>query len=501
VDHPASPVPGLPTVAGYEVLGELGRGGMGVVYKARHLGLRRLVALKMLRGAEYAEPEQLARFRREAEAVAHLQHPNIVQIYDIGEQNGLPYLSLEFVDGMSLAQFLGGRPLPPDRAAALAETLARAIHHAHQRGIVHRDLKPGNILLERRKEDGGRRKEETLAAPEPSSFLLPPSSFLLPKITDFGLAKHLDEEQGNTRSGVILGTPAYMAPEQAAGRGRDVGPHTDGYALGAVLYEMLTGRPPFAGSGPLSVLERVMNDEPVPPSRLHPRCPRDLETICLKAMAKDPARRYSSALALAQDLERFRAGEPILGRREGFAGRLWRRVRRRPATTASYLALVLLAALAVAYGVRQAGSARRVRELAQEFDAGLETPAWTAEHLGHLRPSWPSSRHGRTTGRPGPGSGSSSVSPGPSGRRSTSRCCRRRRLPTSRGSWPCWPRGTRRRPGSSARPSAAGCASGSRRSTSAPPSPRPPTSSPRARRGRPTTPSSPRRRRARRSRR
>jgi predicted Ser/Thr protein kinase len=273
-------------IPGYEVLGELGRGGMGVVYKARQIGLNRLVALKMILAGEHAGPQEKARFRLEAEAVARLQHPGIVQIYDIGEQEGRPYFSLEFVDGGSLAQQLDGTPLPVWEAARLTKALARAVHHAHQRGIVHRDLKPANVLLT---------AEGT------------------PKITDFGLAKLLGTE-GQTQSGAVVGTPSYMAPEQAGGKKKLIGPATDVYALGAILYELLTGRPPFRADTPLDTLLQVMSEEPVPPSRLHDGVPRRLETICLKCLRKDPAQRYANAEALAEDLRRFLAGEPIQAR-------------------------------------------------------------------------------------------------------------------------------------------------------------------------------------------
>ena len=281
---------GWPTVTGYEILGILGRGGMGIVYKAIHLQLKRPVALKMILAGAHAASEGLARFRTEAEAVACLQHPNIVQIYEIGEQDGLPYLSLEFVDGGSLAQKLSGTPFPPRQAAELVETLAGAIHQAHQRDIIHRDLKPANVLLT---------AEGT------------------PKITDFGLAKKLDGASGKTASGAVMGTPSYMAPEQASGKIRALGPTTDVYALGAILYESLTGRPPFKGATLVETLRQVVNEEPVSPQQLQSSIPRDLETICLKCLHKEPARRYADAAGLAEDLQRSRKGEPIVARPVG----------------------------------------------------------------------------------------------------------------------------------------------------------------------------------------
>jgi hypothetical protein len=270
-------------VAGYEILGELGRGGMGVVYKARQLGLNRLVALKMILAGGHACEGDRARFRREAEAVARLQHPNIVQIHAVGEHDGLPYFALEYLVGGNLAQRLDHKPQPARLAAQTVSQLARAIDLAHRQGIVHRDLKPGNVLLT---------AEGT------------------PKITDFGLAKHLDAETALTQSNAILGTPSYMAPEQAGGNPRAVGPAADVYALGAILYEMLTGRPPFLAETPLDTVLQVVGEEPVPPSRLSPKMSHDLEAVCLKCLEKQPRRRYLSAAALADDLDRFLEGKP-----------------------------------------------------------------------------------------------------------------------------------------------------------------------------------------------
>jgi WD40 repeat protein len=357
-----------PTLPGYEILDELGRGGMGVVYQARQKNLKRLVALKMVLAGTHAGREELDRLRAEAEAVARLQHPNIVQIYEIGDHDGVPHISLEYVDGGSLARRLADRPLPPDEAARLVEVLARAMHYAHQKGVVHRDLKPANVLLATSPVDGG----------------------LMPKITDFGLAKHLDEEAGRTRSGALLGTPSYMAPEQAAGRVRQVGPLTDVYALGAILYECLTGRPPFRAATVLQTLEQVRHHDPVPPSRHNPKVPRDLETVCLKALAKEPAGRYPSALMLAQDLERFRAGESILARREGRARKVWRAVRRRPFTAAAIVAVLLAVGVGAALAAwaraerDQAEISRQVDAVLQDLDTGLRSRDWTEESLGRV---------------------------------------------------------------------------------------------------------------------
>jgi hypothetical protein len=230
-----------------------------------------------------------ARFRTEAEAVARLQHPGIVQIYEVGEQSGCPYLALEFVGGGSLAEQLDGKPMPTRRAAQLLLDLARAVQHAHEQGIVHRDLKPGNVLL---------------------------MGTGSTKIADFGLAKLLGADQGHTHTGAVLGSPSYMAPEQAAGQVRLIGPATDIYALGAILYELLTGRPPFVGASILETLEQVREHDPAPPQALQPRVPDDLAAICLKCLEKVPADRYPSAAALADDLDRFLRGEPVAARKQ-----------------------------------------------------------------------------------------------------------------------------------------------------------------------------------------
>jgi WD40 repeat protein len=302
-------------IPGYECLGELGRGGMGVVYKARHLDLKRLVALKMIVGADYASAEQIERFRREAEAVARLQHPNIVQIYEVGQSDGRPYFALEYVDGGSLADKLQGTPMAPTDAARVVETLAGAVHAAHQRGIVHRDLKPANVLLT---TDG------------------------TPKIADFGLAKETDASSSRTQEGTVMGTPSYMAPEQAGGKVNAIGPAADTYALGAILYETLTGRPPFKGVTSLDTIMQVVSLEPARPRDVQPQVPRDLETICLKCLRKDPARRYANALELAEDLRRFQAGEPILARPTGSVERLIKWSRRRPMVAGLTAALLIM---------------------------------------------------------------------------------------------------------------------------------------------------------------
>jgi len=264
-------------IPGYEVLDELGRGGMGVVYRARQIALGRVVALKMIRFAGQPGGSDSARFQAEAEAIARMQHRNVVQVYDVGSYRGLPYFSMEFCGGGALKNQLAGTPLPQRRAARLTQTLAQAVHALHQSRIIHRDLKPANVLLA---ADGS------------------------PKIADFGLVKYIGEI-GETVTGAILGTPSYMAPEQASGLSRDVGPACDVYALGAILYEMLTGRPPFAGATQAETLEQVRNYDPVPPGRLRAGLDPDLETICMTCLSKRVEERYASAQDLVDDLERF----------------------------------------------------------------------------------------------------------------------------------------------------------------------------------------------------
>jgi serine/threonine protein kinase len=348
------PAPASPgSIPGYEILGELGRGGMGVVYQARQVLLNRVVALKVLLAGAHAGGEALARFRAEAEAAARLQHPHIVQIHEVGEHDGRPYLVLEYIDGGSLKHQLDGTPQPARPAARLVELLARAVHHAHQQGVIHRDLKPANILLQEEISRKGAKdaKDESdgqpLVAKPPATPLRGcASAALVPKITDFGLAKKLDIDEGQTRTGAILGTPSYMAPEQAEGRTREVGPAVDMYALGAILYELLTGRPPFKAQTPLETLLQVQHDEPVPPRRLQPRVPRDLETICLKCLHKNPHKRYATAEDLAQDLRRFGEGQPIQARPTPVWERAVKWARRRP-TAAALVGVITLAALAL----------------------------------------------------------------------------------------------------------------------------------------------------------
>jgi serine/threonine protein kinase len=298
-----------PTVPGYEVLEELGRGGMGVVYRARQVNLKRLVALKLLRDGALAGPLERARFRIEAEAAARMRHPNIVSIYEVGEHQGRPYFAMELVEGGGLDQHLTGQPLPAPQAAELVQTLSLAIQHAHEQKVVHRDLKPANILIADRRLQIADLQETT--PPSGKSAICNLQSAIL-KITDFGLAKRLDSESTAwTQEGAVLGTAGYMAPEQAAGRVSEIGPAADIYALGAILYELLTGQPPFQADSLNKAIDQVLHDEPTPPTRLQPDVPRDLETVCLKCLEKEPDRRYASAAELADDLSRFREGKPV----------------------------------------------------------------------------------------------------------------------------------------------------------------------------------------------
>jgi serine/threonine-protein kinase len=321
---PGAPPLVLPAgaVPGYQLIEELGRGGMGVVYKASQEGLNRPVALKMILTGAHAGREDLQRFHREAEAAARLQHPNIVHIYEVGVHNGMPFLSLEFCNGGSVAAQLQGRPLPGRDAAELVEVVARAIHAAHLAGVIHRDLKPANILLQKAPPRPAP-CEESGASSEASPRLVE----CVPKITDFGLAKRITGESANrglTRTGEVMGTPSYMAPEQASGDTSRMGPACDVYGLGAVLYELLTGRPPFIAANNLDTILQVLNQDPLPPRMINRQIDADLERIALKCLEKGPERRYGTALEVAEDLRRYLNGEPISARSVNLLERLHR---------------------------------------------------------------------------------------------------------------------------------------------------------------------------------
>ncbi|MBM4067432.1 MAG: tetratricopeptide repeat protein [Planctomycetes bacterium] len=389
----------LPAIPGYDVIFELGRGGMGVVYEAWQIGLQRRVAIKMILANRQPRAEDYKRFRHEAAVVARLQHPNIVQIFDIGEHDGLPFFALELVEGGSLSQRLAGQPLPPTDAARLAQVLAKAVQAAHDRGVVHRDLKPGNILLA--PTDHRKMAVDGTSATPGSSSSVQQASIIeqySPKIADFGLAKLMIGDQDRTQTGVVMGTPSYMAPEQASGKPEAVGPLADLYALGAILYEMLTGRPPFSAPTAVETVVQVVALDAVPPRRLQPLVPRDLETICLKCLRKQPQDRYASAREMADDLGRFLAGQPIEARP---VGRLERGVRwcRRNPLTAGLAGLVTVAVLALIVGAwlwsvdraeRRATTTQRVEDLIRaasakqrEARSSADPAAW-AEALAFL---------------------------------------------------------------------------------------------------------------------
>jgi WD40 repeat protein/serine/threonine protein kinase len=372
----AAAVPVLPALSGYEVLEEVGRGGMGVIYKARHLGLNRVVAVKMLQAGVQTSGTALARLRAEAEAVARLQHPHILQIYEIGEHGGQPYLALEFAAGGSLRDHLDGTPWPAKVAAALIELVARAVDAAHAHAIVHRDLKPANILFQRAQVANAESPAELPKSHEPGFR----TANHVPKVADFGLAKLLDGQGTSlTQTGEVLGTPSYMSPEQARPNGTVIGPWTDVYALGAVLYELLTGRAPFVAETPLATLLRVLNEEPVSVTRLSPTVPRDLETICLKCLEKVPWRRYTSARELAEDLRRFQANESISARPPSSWDRGVKFIRRHKALVGGLAATLIAMFLGTLVSVMFALGEAQQRRLAEANTERADANALQAE--------------------------------------------------------------------------------------------------------------------------
>jgi serine/threonine-protein kinase len=343
---------------------------MGVVYRARQVPLNRVVAVKVALGGPVPGTEAFTRFQAESAAIARLQHDNIVRVYECGYLQGRPYFSMDYVEGGSLAQRLTGTPLSEREAASLVQTLARAVHFAHSRHVIHRDLKPGNVLI----------------GPDGTV-----------KLTDFGLAKLLDAEDGQTQTDAVIGTAAYMAPEQARGDARKVGPLADVYGLGAILYEALTRRPPFKGTTREETLEQVRSQEPLPPSRLRPRLSRDLEAVCLKCLAKDPEERYASAEALAEDLARWLRGEPTLARPRRWPARVYRRARKHPVgVLLGILVLcgsVLLPVLSQERPVRPTDPDLPVKEIETALAQGRSVtlvgetgePAWYRFSLGEER--------------------------------------------------------------------------------------------------------------------
>jgi serine/threonine-protein kinase len=346
-DKESSPTLAGRSFADYELLSEIGAGGMGVVYKARQKSLNRLVALKMIRLSGPSSESEVQRFRQEAETVALLDHPHIVPVYEVGELEGQPYFTMKLITGGSLAKHLPRFTADLRSAANLLVLIARAIHHAHQRGVLHRDLKPANILLTAEDAEGRRGKSDFPLSLRASASLA--VNAFTPLITDFGLAKRLEGKASLTDTGSIVGTPAYMAPEQASGKRGTITTATDVYGLGNLLYAMLTGRAPFQGDTPLETLDNVKSREPEPPSRINRRVDRDLETICLKCLEKKPERRYGSAEELAEDLERWQVGEPIQARPIGMARRVAKWVRRHRILAPSMV--VLLAALMLGGGL------------------------------------------------------------------------------------------------------------------------------------------------------
>lgn len=331
-------------VGNYELIEQIGQGGMGVVYKAYQRKLNRVVALKLMLSGPWATEAEIKRFRSETTAAATLQHPNVVAIHEVGEHEGRHYFSMDYIAGQSLADVINRTPLPAERAARYVKLIAEAIHHAHQRGILHRDLKPANVLVDTDDQ---------------------------PRVTDFGLAKHIQVDSSLTASGEAMGTPSYMPPEQAAGKRSEIGPASDVYSLGAILYDLLTGRPPFRADTPVDTLRQVLDTEPAPPRLINRKVPRDLETICLKCLAKAPGQRYPSAQGLAEDLGRFLKHEPIHARPVGWLGRGWRWSRRNPVVAAFCCAMAILLLMVARAALVQRGDALDNAKVAASLTAHL----------------------------------------------------------------------------------------------------------------------------------
>jgi eukaryotic-like serine/threonine-protein kinase len=338
--YPSNDMESLETIGGFRLLKLLGQGGMGIVYLAWQATLRRHVALKMIARGASAKPEDMRRFQREAEASASLRHENIAQIYEVGEQDGNPYIAMELVEGCTLSRYLVSGPLPLEDSVQLLLRLSSAIDHAHTKSIIHRDLKPSNILL------------AGCTLDEPSKSAQKTKKDLVPKIVDFGLAKHIGQLDSPTLTGDLIGTPNYMSPEQARGETSSMGVGTDVYSLGAILYEVLVGRPPYQGAGPVETLEQVRSQEPARPSSLRSGVPRDLETICLKCLEKNPAQRYVSAKELHEDLLRFRSGRPIQARPASWLTRTVKWIKRNPVLATFFVSLFFGAASLLAMGVQ-----------------------------------------------------------------------------------------------------------------------------------------------------
>ena len=364
----------------YELLREIARGGMGVVYKARQVNLDRIVALKMILAGQLASEEDVRRFYQEAEAAANLEHPGIVPIFEVGEREGQHFFSMGYVGGPSLAELIANGPLPPKPAAEIVKLIAEAIAYAHERGVIHRDLKPANILMARGQVRGDQSKSQTVLVPTPEG-RSETADYFQPKVTDFGLAKKSEGGSELTGTGQILGTPSYMPPEQASGQTQHIGPLADVYSLGAILYCLLTGRPPFQSDNVMDTLLQVLEQEPVSPRDINPRVPKDLETICLKCLQKDRRKRYSSAHALAEELGRHLRGEPILARPVSKMEYAWRWCRRNPvvASLTSLIALLLVGGTIVAWSL--AIQAERHAKQSEQNAERAELHATAAENL------------------------------------------------------------------------------------------------------------------------